>query len=415
MSDNYNILIILHTEYERSNFDEGIEHKSNNIYYFGENKYLQTIPKRLKHNKIFSPSKEILEKHIINEIGKLNITFDFIIANSELTLMPAAKVRQELNISGSKPDQVEKVTNKVVMKNFIKKSGINIPKYLSLEYALKNKVYAEKLFKRDKIVLKPINGSGSEGVYFYENFGFLYQEISKLNINIIDYEVEEYIPGEIYHLDALVCDKSVIEYIPSKYINTCADFANGEPLGSFQIAKKKQYLELLKKTINALDIEIGAVHLEIIKSTKDDEYYFLEVANRTGGAEIRTLFSEKTGINFSASECSLQINKTIIYNSRKKRNSYFGFFQIPGHHLNFEYCKIVGLEKWLKHPNLLKMTCLDERKKISKTITYRPDKLPVSMTLKASSPSTLEKLIKDIFQDKEIQILPTMNETNYVK
>ena len=299
------------------------------------------------------------------------------------------------------------------MKNFVKKSDIRIPKYLLLDYALKNIDYAKELFAKNKIVLKPVNGSGSEGVYFYEDFEILCLEVNQLISNLTEYEVEEYIPGSIFHLDALICDKNVIEYVPSKYVNTCADFANGVPLGSFQIPKRKKFLDFLTKTINALDIVIGAVHLEFIQSSKDNEFYFLEVANRTGGAEIRTLFAERTGINLSASECSLQISKKIVHSSRKKSNSYFGFFQFPGHHLNFDYCKIVGLEKWLKHPNLLKMTCLDRHNKISKTITYRPDKLPISMTLKAASSTAIEELIKEISQDNEIQILPTMNEINH--
>ncbi len=408
-----NILVILHTDYQRSQYHEGIDHLKYDVYYFGTESMLKTVPHSLPHQNIIYDESQDLAFSIIYEVNKLNIKFNFIVANSELTLLPAAIAREKLGIAGNLPDQVNKVINKVIMKNCIKNSGLKYPAFIEAKEFLAQLPKSTKMFKKIKIVLKPITGSGSEGIQFFNTVTTLttYLKLEKININ--EYEIEEYIDGNIYHIDALINDSKIVDYVPSQYLRTCSDFAKGIPFGSFQLQKSAIFNDILLKTIQALNITFGPVHLELIKSTLDNEFYFLEVANRTGGAEIRPLFSKKTGINLSASECSLQIGQSIIYNETAEKDLFFAFFQFPGHHLNFDYCNVIGIEKWLTHPNLLYLTKLAEDKKLSKSITYRPDKIPISGTLVANSPLKLENVLMQILVDKTIQVVPKATETTY--
>jgi len=56
---------------------------------------------------------------------------------------------------------------------------------------------------------------------------------------------------------------------------------------------------------------------------------------------------------------------------------------------------------------------LPDHKKLSKTITYRPDKIPTLGTLVANSPILLENIFQQILLDKNIQIVPKRTEKIY--
>src|SRR5438067_11991842 len=60
---------------------------------------------------------------------------------------------------------------------------------------------------------------------------------------------------------------------------------------------KKKLLEINRRLIKAMRMETGATHAEFIKSESDDDFYFLEIASRVGGAYIADVLEAASGIN----------------------------------------------------------------------------------------------------------------------
>lgn len=80
------------------------------------------------------------------------------------------------------------------------------------------------------------------------------------------FEVEEYINGAILHIDGLVKNGKLGVCVASEYLGTCLDYANGFPLGSFQIETTRAIKQWTQQCLQAVDIQQGCFHLEAIST-----------------------------------------------------------------------------------------------------------------------------------------------------
>ncbi|WP_315707629.1 ATP-grasp domain-containing protein [Brenneria uluponensis] len=115
------------------------------------------------------------------------------------------------------------------------------------------------------------------------------------------YEVEEYIEGDIYHVDAILANGSMPYFKVSKYLNTCLDFRNGQPLGSVTVDNPEFIATaqiFTQEVCTRLNLENQAIHLELIEC--HGELVFLEIGGRVGGGEIPFITLRSEGIDLYA-------------------------------------------------------------------------------------------------------------------
>lgn len=402
-----NLLILHRIPYYKIEYHRGINHHKNAVTYIGTKEALADIPSDLPCNKVIRPGNKAVECEVIDWIKISKQRFDRIISLSEYELLAAAKIRTEFGIHGASIASVNKVRDKVLMKDCIQQANLRVPQFYPLS-TLRDNPLPTKAW-HGKTVLKPIDGASSENIKIFSSLEDVYQKIRerKTGISALDqaimpwesFEVEEYIEGTILHIDGLVKEGKVGVCIASEYLGTCLDYANGYPLGSFQIETTQEIKEWTQQCIQAVDIRNGCFHLEAISTPQG--LVFLEIANRVGGADVVKTFEMATGIHLPSAELSMLTNEADIPQPKKNLNKY-AWFVFPGHHIQSGYCHI-HIPQWLrKHSSVIELFQLDSTRACKPNITYQPHEVPVAGVLKAASSLELKALMQAIFQQVSI-------------
>jgi len=71
---------------------------------------------------------------------------------------------------------------------------------------------------------------------------------------------------------------------------------------------QRKLLDINRRLIRALGMHTGATHAEFIRSEVDNEFYFLEIAARVGGAYIADVLEAATGINLWREWARLEVD-----------------------------------------------------------------------------------------------------------
>ena len=270
---------------------------------------------------------ENLEK-IIDEIYSEK-RIDSIVASHEFDIDVAARIREKYGISGQSVESALAFRNKVLMKEYLNKKGIRVPRFKQIDN------YEDLMeFKKKEgfpFVVKPINGAGSVGFNIFEND----EQINTFLSTNPEYPfmAEEYIVGEMYHVDGIFYNNEVKCIQPSKYVNGCLAYRENKYVGSITVNEKeenyKKLCDITTATLKALPTPDYAIpfHAEFFCTAKN-EIIFCEIASRVGGGRINTVFKQKKGVNLMEVGILAQF---LEYNdfSVKEKSGYFGWMMLP--------------------------------------------------------------------------------------
>ncbi|KAB0686476.1 ATP-grasp domain-containing protein [Burkholderia territorii] len=222
---------------------------------------------------------------------------DRLIALSEFTLEVAARVRAELGIPGHTPDDVARYRDKVRMKEVLAEAGIAVPRFARCTGTQSTLAFADAIGY--PLILKPVDGAASIGVVRIDDRTSLAAKLADVQ-TFSRYEIEEFIAGDIYHVDGFVDAQGSVPFqAVSRYINSCLDFAESQPLGSVLVqhsALRERIERFSAACIAALDLTLTPFHLELFVRP-DGELVFLEVGARVGGSEVPHLINKVFGVN----------------------------------------------------------------------------------------------------------------------
>lgn len=274
-----------------------IDKEKYNLYIFSnKNKAAQFNPNDYKELFSFDTNDDErlfnLAQDLHNEIG-----IQKVIALAERNLEVAAKIREMAGASGMLSDFVEKFRNKTVMKETLKHANIRIPVYENISSLEQISNFFNK-FK--KVVIKPKRGMGSENTFIIEQAQDLHDAFQKVSYNLSEFEIEEFIEGEMYHVDSIVENYQVKLSSVSKYQNSTLGYKSGESfLASYMIGESELNEDIRKfneKIISTLELEKGVTHLEVF-ITPSNDIVFCEIGARAGGAGVMPCIEESYNIN----------------------------------------------------------------------------------------------------------------------
>lgn len=223
--------------------------------------------------------------------------FDHVVALYERDLDLAAELRAALGVPGPLPDHVRKVRDKVTMKELVAAAGVRVPRFVSAESADDVLRLADEV--GFPVVLKPRDGDGSQGIILVNSRRSLVAAIESLPAG---YMCEEFVDGTMYQVDGVVDHSGAVRALrSSRLLNTCLDYALGDPFGS--VANDDADLEgrlvgYSEQVLAALDVRGSVFHLEVFVvdgAEAPDDIVFLEVAARAGGAEVPHIWREVYG------------------------------------------------------------------------------------------------------------------------
>ncbi|HEY2795727.1 MAG TPA: hypothetical protein VGJ28_25415 [Micromonosporaceae bacterium] len=220
-------------------------------------------------------AQEIVERH-----GSL----DGIVGISEKDVLMTAHLRERMGMPGWRPEFIRRFKDKPTMKTLVRDAGLRVPHFVPLG----PDTTADDVLRELNlpVVLKPRQEAASRGVVILYDADSLKAALA--TVDPAAYECEDYISGEIYHIDG-VRRGGVFHFVSaSRYLNTCLDFANGQPLGSVTVPDgdlRSRLFAFAAECFDALGLFDAPFHLEVIDD-KDGGLVFLENAIRPGGAEI---------------------------------------------------------------------------------------------------------------------------------
>lgn len=315
------ILIINRWNDELACYEQYVDHHLYDVIYLTNPSGLEKIRRSLAkavyvtndldHCAFESKLNDFLLKH--NPIDK-------IIAFSEVDQELAAYLRTKWSVPGINVNEVKKFRNKIIMKQVAQAADIKTPLFfdlnLSQDFITKGIHYP--------VILKPKDGVSSEGVHKVQTkdqFNILINKINQTN-----YQCEQFIDGTIYHADGLVQNGKIILCKISEYINTCFSYTLGTPLGSVLLddedflAKANQFTN---NVIKAFSLNDGAFHLEFIFD-QNNEFYFLEIGARVGGAQVPYVFKNIYGIDIFKEWVNIQFGKNVSLVPNVGTESFIG-------------------------------------------------------------------------------------------
>lgn len=317
------ILVIHQVPYRKIDYRRGIDHERHDVTYIGQPHRMADLPSDLRCRRLVLDEGEGLLDGIVARTSRAD-GYEKVLSLSEFAMFEAWHVREHLGLSGADLPQVERVRDKVSMKAALEGSGIRYPRFVAAPPA------CGPLPWSGRTVVKPRQGASSEGVTAYATAREALTAYRRLDTPR-DFQLEEYIEGDILHADGLISDGRLVDLVVSRYITKPMDFVTGSPLGSYQLPYSDEHFAFAARVVEVLGITEGCLHLEMFE-TPEKELVFLEVANRVGGAGVITAHERHTGVHLPTHEIAVRLGLPRP-EPAKATGRHHAWLVFPGHHL----------------------------------------------------------------------------------
>ena len=231
---------------------------------------------------------------------------DALVALEEFDVVTTALAREHLRLHGLDSSQARLFRDKLAMRGRAHDAGLRVPDFVPLFNYQEVGEYMERV--PPPWVVKPRSDVSSSGIRRLEESEHVWRSIEALDGReaLQDkssyYLLEKFVPGEVFHVDSIVEEGEVIFSGASRYGRPPLDVAQGGGVFTthtldYDSQEYKELTRLNAELLRALGLEHGAAHAEFIRGAADDEFYFLEVAARVGGAYIAETLEAATGHN----------------------------------------------------------------------------------------------------------------------
>ena len=237
-------------------------------------------------DKIYSIAKEL------NPVGVCTIA-------SDLANITVHKLASHLNLPHNSEHCLKVSTNKFAMRKELYNHKILCPKFLITDT---DNIDIQNM--NSPIIVKPTDRSGSRAITKVNDISELKEAINRARD--ISFEkraiVEEYIEGDEYSAECI--SQNGVHYL----LNITKKFTTGSPhfietghlepagLSNEDIEKIR---DTIFKSLDALDIKMGASHSEFKYSSKDKIVHIIEIGSRMGGDFIgSSLVRFSTGYDY---------------------------------------------------------------------------------------------------------------------
>lgn len=240
---------------------------------------------------------------IYGEIEHLNI-LTAISFCSDIGINLCAYIREKLNIEGYSSNVAKNLTNKSLQRELWKKNQVGTEINFK---AFNNPKSAFNYIKsnRSKSIIKPVDSSGSRGVFIVSYNDDCLLEKVKTSFQFSDSNiviVEDYIVGEEYTVELFIINN--ISHLLAITKKKKLESTSGTV--AYELFTPDLDLDLINEiklvasnSAKALEYNSGVAHIEIIIDSKNS-IHLIELAGRGGGFGLNNLMIPKvTGINIT--------------------------------------------------------------------------------------------------------------------
>ncbi|WP_399082055.1 acetyl-CoA carboxylase biotin carboxylase subunit family protein [Streptomyces sp. BBFR2] len=408
------ILILHRVPYFKIEYARGIPHDRHEVTYFGTDQALATLPDGLRCERVSRPGTRSAYDEARQWLTTHPRTFDRVISVSEYELLDAARLREHLGVTGPRVEQVTLTRDKVLMKQAAQDAGIRVPRFSALPDLLHPHARAPW---QGRTVLKPHRGASSENVLVYDTPHQALTAVTEGRTGVAaldtgtgraDFQAEEFISGPIRHFDGLIQDGTLLLLTASQYVGTCLRYAQGQPMGSYQITCDAPTRTWVTRALAAVGIKDGSFHLEAIVS-EEQELVFLEVGNRVGGADVVATVELATGVHLPSYELRILLGEPVADRlpAPPAGARRYGWFVHPGHHLaGQEFHGLDGTGAFRASARVVAWNELQSGARLPDHITYQAGETVLAGIVASNTPEETRDWIVDLFNSLTVRTRP---------
>ena len=214
---------------------------------------------------------------------------DRVLANWEVMVMAAARLRERLGVPGMSVDAVRGFRDKQLMKERVAAAGLRVPRSARIRSATEAREAAARLGY--PLVLKPIAGAGSADTFAVSSDRELEAALAHTQ-HVGEASLEEFIEGEEFTYDTVCIGgtpvfQNVAQYLPKPLIARTNEWISPVIITVRELAQPAlaDGLVLGRKVLGALGMGDGFTHMEWFRKP-DGEVVFGEIGCRPGGAHL---------------------------------------------------------------------------------------------------------------------------------
>lgn len=245
----------------------------------------------------------------------------------------AAYVAEKLSLPGNPYDSVKILQRKDLFRKFLKENNYLIPEFGVFNNENDAYDFARELVKKNPIIIKPADSSGSKGVskLLSENdFSEFYNRALGFSLNKL-VVIEEYIEKSIYEMDGdgfVWNGKLVFRCFGNQHNDLeCNPYV---PVGiSFPYIQSDDLQQkahnIIESILTKLGMKVGGLNIEYLTDSKDN-IYILEIGPRNGGNLIPEVIKYSTGIDLIAYAVEGAMGKDCSSLAMKEPNGFYSSY-----------------------------------------------------------------------------------------
>lgn len=228
---------------------------------------------------------DIKDKDKCYEYAKYKEIDGVITGATDYGVITTAYIANKMNLPGLDYDVAKLIKNKYLV---AKKINQFIPDSFKQLYIIKNKndLISIKHKLKYPLVIKPIDGSGSRGVFIINDEQSLMDKYEKSIDSSVSKEalIQDLFTGKEYGADVFVYNNQIHIYGPigknMTQLPDCAELGHFFPTKLDNVEKIKKQIEAV---IKSLGINFGAVNLDFLVEENTSEIHIIDMGARMGG------------------------------------------------------------------------------------------------------------------------------------
>jgi biotin carboxylase len=214
---------------------------------------------------------------------------DRVLANWEVMVMTAARLRARYGVAGMSPDTVRGFRDKQLMKDRVAAAGLRVPRAVRVRTIVESRAAAEQI--GFPLILKPIAGAGSADTYRVDDAAGLDATLARMQ-HVQEASCEEFVDGEEYTFDTVSIGgvpafANIAQYLPRPLVARSHEWISPIiiTVRDMEQATLAGGIALGHAVLGALDMGDGFTHMEWFRKP-DGEVIFGEIGCRPGGAHL---------------------------------------------------------------------------------------------------------------------------------
>jgi biotin carboxylase len=218
------------------------------------------------------------------------VKIDLVECLFEPIMTQAARIREMLDLPGMRVEDTIAFRDKEIMKLKLDAAGIRTPRHGNAFTTDQVREHAERIGY--PLIVKPIDGAGSQDTYRLENQAELEQIIPLLG-HVPEVSVEEFVDGEDYTFDTVCVDGKVLYFNIAYYRPRALVSRNNAWISQQTIVRRDVGADEMAEgrrmglaVLETLNFKTGFTHMEWYRKP-DGEVVFGEIAARAPG--VRTV------------------------------------------------------------------------------------------------------------------------------